>query len=375
MRRTWRNLLPWLVFIGSAALILLVHFDWKIEVTPADGAIYLVFPRGIYLMPIVWMIVLCIPAAWIYFRQDKFQLPAVPPAFSPKRFVRYFVLIYGAVLVFRTFIIWQYDGPYEKLPIILFFFLFTLLVEQIPLKHYGLHGQTWKKDLHYVAYLCLIVLLLLLPLVLIAWISFAPQVAAILPQLVIPNGLVLISFPFQTIAVGISEEFMFRGYLYGNCRRSDPNRGKIHVYGWMVLASLIFGLFHVPWYVSYSPETFFTILPANIMPMIERVLSTGAFGLVMCLIFEHTQSLTITVVLHGLWNTLGAFLGSALIAVDLGILDTITWDQIAIFALAVIGPFIVCLVLFLKMPRFLARRLGYTKFLSSDVQTPRVSNL
>lgn len=366
MGRMWRNLLPWLVFIGSAALVLLVHFDWKIEITPADGAIYLVFPRGIYLMPIVWSIVLCIPAALIYFRQDKFQLPATPPAFSPKRFIGYFALIYGIVLIFRTFIIWQYDGPYEKLPIILFFFLFALLVEQVPLKHYGLDGHTWKKDLRYVAYFCGILVLLLLPLIIIAWIIFAPQISTMLPQLIVPNGWVLVSFPFQAIAVGISEEFMFRGYLYGNFRRGDPNPGKIHVYGWIICASLIFGLFHVPWYVTRSPETLFTILPENVFPMIERILSTGAFGLIMCLIFEHTQSLTITVLLHGLWNTLGSFLGSALLAVDLGILNTITWDQIALFGVVVIGPFIVLLILFLKLPRFLARRMGYARLLSSD---------
>ncbi len=354
------------MFIGTAALILLVHFDWKIETTPADGAIYLVFPRGIYLMPIVWMIVLCIPVAWIIFRQDSFQLPASPPAFSRGRFIVYFALIYGIVLIFRTFIIWQYDGPYEKLPIILFFFLFALLVEQVPLKHYGLDGHTWKKDLRYVAYLCSILLVLLLPLIIIALVVFAPQVSTIIPQLVVPNGWVLVSFPFQTIAVGISEEFMFRGYLYGNLRRSDPNSSKIHVYGWMILASLIFGLFHVPWYVTYSPETLFTILPANFWPMIGRILSTGAFGLVMCLIFEYTQSLTITVLLHGLWNTLGSFLGSALLAVDLGVLDTITPDQIGIFSLVVFVPLVALLILFLKMPRFLARRMGYTHLISGD---------
>ena len=357
-----QNFLPWLVFIATAVLILFLHFDWKLQTTPADGALYLVFPQGIYLMPILWMIILCVPVIWIYFHQDKFHLPEVPPRFSSKRFIISFTLIYALVLVFRTFIIWQYNGPYEKLPIILFFFLFTLLVDQVPLSYYGLHGQTWRKDLLYVGYFCLIFLLLLFPLILIVGIVFASQVAVILTQLVVPNGLILISFPFQIVAVGISEEFMFRGYLYGNCRRSDPNPNRVHVLGWMFLASLIFGLFHIPWYVSYSSETLFTILPTNVLPMIGRVVWTGAFGFIMCLIFEHTNSLLITALLHGVSNTLGSFVGSAFLNVNLSILDTITWDQVVLFSVIIIGPLIVLLTLFLKLPRFLAHRMGYMGF-------------
>ena len=41
-----------------------------------------------------------------------------------------------------------------------------------------------------------------------------------------PNAIILISFPFQTIAVGISEELMFRGYMQENLKEFDKNSDK-----------------------------------------------------------------------------------------------------------------------------------------------------
>jgi len=197
---------------------------------------------------------------------------------------------------------------------------------------------------------------MVIPLLLIALFVFFPQIELVLPQMISPNAILLISFPFQTIAVGISEELMFRGYLHENLKEFDKKSNKkSHFYMLIIFNSFLFGLFHIPWYI----EPGWIIPPENLMPMIARVSFTGAFGFFACLIYEYTGSLRILILIHGLWNTLGAFIGSSFLYIDFTIFDTILIDQIILFGALAFVPLIIGLILLLKTPKFLAKKLEY----------------
>jgi membrane protease YdiL (CAAX protease family) len=367
-------MIPYLAFVGSALIVLLLDFGIYIPLSVADGALYDYFPQGIYIMPILWLVVMSIPIAWIIFREDKFDLLKEPPKRNIFTFIIAFTGLFILIILFRTMIIWRYNGPYEKMSMIFFLLFQILLVEQVSLNQYGLQARApwieWKKDLKYIGYLIVIAILLLTPIIILALIIFLPQVEVLLPQVISPNALLLISFPFQTIAVGISEELMFRGYMYENLKEFDMeyNR-KSHFYFWIILNSFIFGLFHVPWYIEFSPTTFFTIPPENVIPMVSRIFSTGAFGFLMCLIYEYTGSLRITILIHGIWNTLGAFLGSMFLYIDFSIFNTIKYDQFILFGVLALLPLIIGVIIVLKTPRLLARRLKYesSKYLEKSI--------
>jgi membrane protease YdiL (CAAX protease family) len=199
----------------------------------------------------------------------------------------------------------------------------------------------------------------LVPLIILALIVFWEQILIIQPTLVPPNALMLISFPFQTIAVGLSEELMFRGYLYGNMKKFDKKLArKKQTIKYIFISSLIFGLFHVPWYFEYSETMFITLPPENVWPMIGRILSTGAFGVIMCIIYEHTDSLLIPIILHGLYNTLGAYFGSIFMFIDFNVINSITPDQIMLFTLLALLPFFIGLFILLRLPKYLAEKMG-----------------
>jgi len=358
-------LIPYIAFIGTALVVLFLDFGWVIPLSEEDGVLYDYFPQGIYVMPILWLVIMCFPIAYIIFYEDKlFDLPEEPPERKLSVFFIQFTGLFLLIMLFRTLIIWKYNGPYEKMSIIFFLLFQILLVEQVSLTYYGLNARApwedWKRDLKYIGYLFIIVIVLLIPIIIIALFVFAEQIGMMIPQLTMPNGWLLISFPFQTIAVGISEELMFRGYLYGNLKEFDENSDKkSHIYFWIIISSFIFGLFHIPWYIEYSETTFFTIPPENVAPMIFRIISTGAFGVFACFIYEYTGSLTITILIHGLWNTLGAFIGSMFLYVDFNIFNTITINQIILFFIISIWFFLAGMVLLFKTPKFLAKKLGY----------------
>ena len=360
MNEKLKVLIPYLAFISTALIVLLIDFGWFIPLDESNGALLSYFPQGIYVMPIIWLVIMCFPIAWIIFNEKKFNLPDEPPARNLKSFIITFTGLFILIIIFRTMIIWKFNGPYEKMSMIFFLLFQILLIEQVSLSHYGLSARApwadWKKDLKYIGFLMLIVIILLTPIIIIAIFVFSSQIEDIVPQMIPPNAIILISFPFQTIAVGISEELMFRGYMQENLKEFDKNSDKkSHFYLLILLNTLVFGCFHIPWYI----EPGWIIPPENIGPMLTRIATTGAFGFFMCLIYEYTGSLRITIIIHGLWNTLGAFLGTIFLYLDFAIFDTITLNQIILFGAIAIAPLLIGVIILLKTPKFLAKKMDY----------------
>ncbi|NIQ06959.1 MAG: CPBP family intramembrane metalloprotease [Candidatus Korarchaeota archaeon] len=92
--------------------------------------------------------------------------------------------------------------------------------------------------------------------------------------------------PFY-LSVGLGEEAFFRGYI----------QTRMHVFGRktaIFLASfLLFGVWHFIWHV----------VPLSMWRILIRTVVTGAIGMIMAIVYEHTGSLLGVIVTHGLWDT------------------------------------------------------------------------
>ena len=107
-----------------------------------------------------------------------------------------------------------------------------------------------------------------------------------------------ITFPWQMLAVGISEELFFWGYFFTKLRKSGAT-----FWHSAILTSFVFMIFHVPWLIQMD----FSI-NLDLPYIIWRVINTFPFGLVCCVLYEKTGSLTASIVYHGFSNSLGTFL-------------------------------------------------------------------
>ena len=87
----------------------------------------------------------------------------------------------------------------------------------------------------------------------------------------------------------------------------------------MTITNVLFGLFHVPWYVGnwlagdYSFDT---------IGCIQRVIVTGAMGVYFSYLYEKTGSLTAPMLVHGFSNSIEpfvAFLGPLIFPSELSV--------------------------------------------------------
>jgi membrane protease YdiL (CAAX protease family) len=196
----------------------------------------------------------------------------------------------------RQFMMWRFGITFEKIPILYLIVTQIVLVEGLMLTEFGLHR---KKLLKNILLGCLIAFIyvsimtvfnVLIPVIL--------NGAGVLSNLEIFEISQFITFPWQLIAVGISEELFFRGYFFTKLRKS----GATFWYS-AILTSFVFMIFHIPWLIrpDFSVNLY-------IPYVIYRVINTFPLGLVFCALYEKTRSLTASIVFHGFYNSLTTLL-------------------------------------------------------------------
>ena len=359
MNDKFKKFLPTLLFVGTSLLILLLDLNWYITIPDEAVQDYV---ETVYIMPIILSIILIFPIYYTYQNQEKFKLPEKPPDLAFTRFVVYSTIFYIGIMIFRQLILWKYTLPFEKIPIVYWLVFHILLVEKTTLDYYGLHHSTWKKDMKYILYYCLIMVITILPALIGLILIFWEQIILVVPQLAPPNIILFASFPYQMLAVGLSEELIFRGYLYGNLRKFTMKHNRFNNKALVIFIScVIFGLFHVPWYFEFSPTTLIYLPPENVMPLLSRVLSTGIMGIFFCLLYEHTRSILVTMTLHGLGNAGGAYLGSMFLYVDINSIDlnAVPLETYLVAGVILLIYFVIFAYLALKLPGWLGRKLKY----------------
>jgi len=181
---------------------------------------------------------------------------------------------FPSVLLFRV--------PYEKTPMIYLLILIMAVVEKTELSAFGLRTRGLGAAVLYgLAYFAVFSLL---PTILFILFAFA-----FVDQLVVQTYNVfsfLLVMPFM-MCVGISEEGLFRGYMQTHLERFYSKRIA------NVLQALLFGFWHIVWYVS-NPQ---------ILYMTGYVTATFIIGLFYGYFYSKARNLMPLIITHGLHNS------------------------------------------------------------------------
>jgi membrane protease YdiL (CAAX protease family) len=283
------KILPSVLYVGLCTLIFLLDFNIWIK-----GSVE--YPR-FYIMPIVFSLILLILLIFLikYVKSRKELIGLAQDVSYNNTWILF--IVYLAIIWFpRQFMIWKFGVTFEKIPILYLIVTQIVLLNGIYLTEFGLKREKLIKN---IILGCLIALI---------DISIMTVINLLIPIIVSGPGVLsnlepfdiiqFITFPWQLIAVGISEELFFRGYFFTKFRRS----GKSFWHS-AVVTSFIFMIFHIPWLITID-FTFNLYLPY----IIWRVINTFPFGLICCALYEKTNSLIAPIVYHGFSNSLSTFI-------------------------------------------------------------------
>jgi membrane protease YdiL (CAAX protease family) len=171
-----------------------------------------------------------------------------------------------------------------------------LLVEGLLLSEFGITKKSFIRN----AILgCVIALIDISFMTLInVFLPVALQGSEVLANIAFEDFGFALTFPWQFIAVGISEELFFRGYFYKKIRDS----GKSFLYA-TLLTSFVFLIFHVPWIINPDLSINF-----DTTRLIFRVVNPFFLGVINCILYEKTKSLVAPIIYHGFNNSVRTFL-------------------------------------------------------------------
>lgn len=253
---------------------------------------------AIPILPVLLSFLLLIPLYWWVYKRPK-QLEHYEKQ-DLKSIILVFLLLFIMIMIFRTLILLKYGLPLEKTPMIFFVVLQIIFVEGFYLSDFGFHSNKIWRQIAFTFVLLLVVVFLLvailIPIILGLALGGLIDLPTLLSTPVTFNWYGLASFPFQLLCVGISEELLFRGYFYAKLR---SNLGYVRS---IFISSIFFGLFHVAWYMDPNSPLFIS----DWSQMAFHVGYTFVFGVCMCIIYERTKSLVCPIIIHGLFNSVGA---------------------------------------------------------------------
>jgi membrane protease YdiL (CAAX protease family) len=177
-----------------------------------------------------------------------------------------------------------FNQPYEKAPLIYLVILTILLVEKSDLSAFGFKTEKLgKSHLYGFAFFAILNgLTLLVSYVLIY--GFTGQ----MPVQSFDIMSSLLSMPFMTLCVGISEECLFRGYMQTHLEKLYTPRKAI------LIQAILFGVWHFVWNLN----------PFNPFGIAQYVITTLFIGLVFGYFFSKTRNLVPLIFAHGLWDSI-----------------------------------------------------------------------
>jgi membrane protease YdiL (CAAX protease family) len=175
-----------------------------------------------------------------------------------------------------------FNMPYEKAPLIYLITLTIIVVEGTDVSAFGFKTQKMGKAIFYgiVFYLILggmaaFIFYLLIYL-------FTNQT----PVLSYNISPFLLSMPFQTLLVGISEEGLFRGYIQTHLQ-------KFYAWKAIFIQAILFGFWHFVWNLS----------PFDPFSMAQYIATTFFIGLLFGYFYSKAKNLIPLILTHGLWNS------------------------------------------------------------------------
>ncbi|MBX5320971.1 MAG: CPBP family intramembrane metalloprotease [Candidatus Bathyarchaeota archaeon] len=238
-----------------------------------------------------------------------------------------FSLFFLALLV-RIPSVLLFNMPYEKAPLIYLLILTIILVERIDVSAFGFKTRKTVKALLYgLAFYVILggTALLLLYLLIHVFTNQTPILSFNISSF-------LLSMPFQTLLVGISEEGLFRGYIQTHLQ-------KFYTYKAVFIQAALFGFWHFVWNIS----------PLDPSGIAQYVATTFFIGLLFGYFYIKAKNLVPLILAHGLWNSVSTGMIENTAALDL-LKQTPFLNQVLIWflpyaiAITVAFFFIKCLI-------------------------------
>jgi len=245
------------------------------------------FPTGTQLVnavPIAFSLFMLIPLyMWERSYQKKTQLSLETAKRDMGMTLFWIFTIFTLALSIRIPSILLFNQPYEKTAFIYLLVLTVLLAEKTHPSAIGFKTQDLGKSLLYgVAFFATLAgVTLALTYTLIF--AFTGQ----MPVQSFDYSSALMTLPFMTLCVGISEEGFFRGYVQTHLEKFFTSQQA------NLTQAILFGGWHFVWY----------LWPYNLSGMSYHVITTFFIGLVFGYFYSKTRNLVPLIFVHGLWNS------------------------------------------------------------------------
>ena len=176
--------------------------------------------------------------------------------------------------------------PYEKTPLIYLTILTILFIEKVDVSAFSVKTRNIRKSLLF-GFLFFIILDGLASLILYFLIYVFTSQMPVQSYNVLPF---LLTMPFMTLCVGVSEEGLFRGYMQTHLEKFYTSKQAI------LIQAILFGVWHFVWGLN----------PFDPVYMLSYVGFTFLTGLLFGYFYSKTRNLTPLVFAHGLFNSVPA---------------------------------------------------------------------
>ena len=237
-------------------------------------------PKGGFLPVIVSFVFLVLIYLWYNFFVDKGKLSGKISEITVRNvWVLVLGLFFLSMLIRIPFVL-LYGQPYEKIVVIYLVFLAIVLILNCKPSAFGFKSEKLGRAL-------------IIGIIYYFIFEFPARIVQLILFFLLKGQVCLVgydpwpflmTFPFMTFCVGISEEGLFRGFMQSLLQKFYSVRFAIFV------QSLLFGVWHFVWHIS----------PLDLFGMLMHILSSFVIGVLFGYFYSIAENLTPLILVHGL---------------------------------------------------------------------------
>ncbi len=318
--------------VSAVQKVLLMYFSVSVIIF-LNGYFFRTDNESVTSVPVLLSVLLVIPVyMWCKSYCEKTELSKELDGRNKDIVLLWIFALFILALSVRVPSVLSFGMAYEKTPLIYLIILTVLVIERTDVSSFGFKIGNLGRSLLFGFFFFVILDGLAL---LFSYLMIYVLTGQILVQSY--NFLpFLLTMPFMTLCVGISEEGLFRGYM-------QTHLEKLYTFKRAILfQAILFGVWHFVWNLS----------PFQPLHMIFYVGYTFLIGLLFGYFYSKTRNLTPLVFAHGLFNS-----------VPQGIIENqLAWDALQTFSMSYqvlvwAFPYIVSAVLTFLFIKYLVKEI------------------
>jgi len=312
--------------------ILLVYFTVAVIIF-MNGHFFKAENESITSIPVLLSVLLIIPIyIWCKTSCKKTEFSKETNGRDKNTVLSWIFTLFILALSVRIPSVLLFGMPYEKTPLIYLTILTILIIEKTDVSAFGFKTRNIRKSL-------LFGFLFFFILDGLASLGFYLLIYVFTSQIPVQYYNVLpfiLTMPFMTLCVGISEEGLFRGYMQTHLEKFYTSKQAI------LIQAILFGVWHFVWGLN----------PFDPVYMLSYVGFTFLVGLLFGYFYSKTRNLAPLVFAHGLFDSVPAG-----IVQNQSTLDAFQTISPSYQGLTWILPYIVSVVLTLLFIRYLVKEI------------------